>query len=140
MPPINHYKCNKCGFALPSGWGGYMYVEDDKKKRIVCPHPVEDWTVAEVLGDNAPIDLIKARTGFNSYCLCLDCLHQFEADLGDERANPWRGWYGAMRQKDERKCPQCKSTNIATVFELIGTPCPKCKDGLIEEIETGIIS
>lgn len=26
MPPINQYKCDKCGFALPSGWGGYMYV------------------------------------------------------------------------------------------------------------------
>jgi len=117
-----------------------MYVEDDKKKRIDCPHPLEFWMVAKVLGENATRDLIKARTGFNSYCLCLDCLHQFEADLGDERANPWRKWYGATRQKDERKCPQCKSTNILTVFELIGAPCPKCKDGVIEEIVTGIIS
>jgi len=140
MPPINYYKCNKCGFALPSGWGGYMYVEDDKKNRIVCPHPEEYRTVVKVLGENAPENLIKARTGFNSYCLCLDCLHQFEADLGDEQANPWRKSYGAMRPKDERKCPQCRSTNIKTVFELIGTPCPKCKDGVIEEIKTGFIS
>lgn len=52
MPPINEYKCNKCGFSLPMGWGGYIYVQDDNGKRIVCPHPGEGQTVAEVLGLN----------------------------------------------------------------------------------------
>lgn len=37
-----------------------------------------------VLGRNATPDLIKERTGFNSHCVCLDCLHQFDADLRDE--------------------------------------------------------
>ena len=140
MPPINEYRCNKCGFTLPSGWGGYMYVENDKGERIVCPHPGEIFKVLEILGENVTEELIKERTGFNSYCVCLDCLYQFEADLGDEKVNPWRLYYGAMREKDKRECPRCKSENVKTVFELIGQVCPKCKKGIIEEIPTGIVS
>jgi len=33
--------------------GGYVYVENDSGKRIVCPHLAEMSTVAEVLGENA---------------------------------------------------------------------------------------
>lgn len=29
MPPINEYRCDRCGFAMPEGWGGYKYVEAD---------------------------------------------------------------------------------------------------------------
>lgn len=141
MPPINHYRCNQCGFSLPSGWGGYMYVEDDSGKRIVCPHPGERRTVAEVLGENATRELIKARTGFHSDCVCLDCLEQFELDIGDDEQSKssWR-YPWATRRKDKRRCPHCNSQNVKTVFELLGSPCPKCKKGLIEEIVTGIIS
>jgi predicted Zn-ribbon and HTH transcriptional regulator len=42
--------------------------------------------------------------------------------------------------KDERRCPRCGSTNVKTVFELIGEKCPICKVGVIEEIETGIVA
>lgn len=268
MPPINEYKCDRCGFALPRGWGGYKYVEVDAqlinarireknnekarlekiakeienlkwinkellqeieylcakredwegtfdkirrelervirgrkldeikqeferetieiegtarrfereimqgierlereireleeiekeirnraKIRIECPHPSEEDKVEQILGRNAPPEVRKERTGFNSYCVCLDCLHQFEADLRDEKINEWRLWYGfpdfkeAFRGtptlKDERKCPGCGSTNVKTEFEVIGKPCPKCKEGIIIEIETGIIS
>lgn len=171
MPPINDYACLKCWFTLPRGWGGHMYVEDDEGRRIACGHPGEYHTVEQVLGKNASRKLVKERTGFNSYCVCLDCLYQFEADLRDEIANPWRSDYDAPDEdtfliglskllavnekcvpsevwkeiskewkKDERKCPQCGSSNVKTVFELIGNPCPKCKEGTIEEIETGIIS
>ena len=94
----------------------------------------------EVLGKDPLPKLIRARTGFNSDCTCLDCLHQFQADLGDEVANYWRMWYRANRKKDERNCPKCRSVNIRTTFELIGTPCPKCKDGIIWQIDTGRIS
>jgi len=120
--------------------------------RVTCPHPDEHRTVARILGESAPKELVKNRTGFNSYCICLDCLHQFEADLRDEKVNEWRFWYGfpsfkeAFRSpkppemKDERKCPKCGSKNVKTVFELLWKPCPKCKEGMIVEIETGIIS
>jgi len=30
VPPINDYKCNKCGYSLQSGWGGYMYIINDR--------------------------------------------------------------------------------------------------------------
>ena len=141
MPPINDYKCNKCGYSLPSGWGGYMYIIDNSGKRIVCPHPEEMWTVFKVLEENDSMEVIEARTGFNSYCVCLICLRQFELDIGDdEKAESWRYFYRATIGRDERKCPYCKSPSVKTVFELIGEPCPKCKEGMIEEIETGIIS
>ncbi len=121
-----------------------MYVEDDSGKRIVCPHPGEMRTVAKVLGENANRELIEARTGFNSYCVCLDCLKQFELDIGDDEQSKssWRYFYlyRATKRKDERRCPYCNSQNVKTVFELIGSPCPKCKKGVIEEIKTGIIS
>ena len=61
MPPINDFKCDKCGFQLPSGWGGYMYVTDQTGKRIVCPHPCEFATVSQVLGANAPRELTSTR-------------------------------------------------------------------------------
>lgn len=141
MPPINKYNCNKCGYSLHGGWGGYMYVTDDSGKRIVCPHPAEKSTVYSILGENASREVIEERTGFNSYCVCLNCLNQFELDIGDyEIAKSWRYYYGAIRRRDERKCPHCKSSEVRTVFELIGEPCPKCKEGIIEEFETGIWS
>lgn len=119
-----------------------MYVEDDGGRRIVCPHPGEGRTVAEVLGDNATRELIEARIGFNSDCICLDCLEQFGLDIGDDEQSKssWRYSYGATRRKDQRRCPHCNSHDVKTVFELIGNPCPKCKKGVIEEIVTGIIS
>ncbi len=120
--------------------------------RVTCPHPVEHETFARILGERAPKELVKNRTGFNSYCICFDCLHQFEADLRDEKVNEWRFWYGfpsfkeafrspkPPKMKDERKCPKCGSKNVKTVFELFWKPCPKCKEGMIVEIETGVIS
>jgi hypothetical protein len=118
--------------------------------RLPCPHPSEDKYAMEILGVDSRSDLFKSRTGFNSYVVCLDCLYQFEADLRDEKVNEWRLWYGrpsfreAFRgkpeMKDERRCPKCGSTNVRTVFEMIGEKCPKCKTGIIVEIETGIIT
>jgi hypothetical protein len=143
VPPINLYLCSKCGFQLSCGWGGYRYVTDEQGRRIICPHPDERRTIGAVLGTDCSPEVVKERTGFNSYCLCLDCMARFEADFRDEVANPWRFYYGAQdpgTRRDERKCPRCGSANVKTVFELIGEPCPSCKEGIIEERETGLIS
>ncbi|RKY86052.1 hypothetical protein DRQ09_06535 [candidate division KSB1 bacterium] len=140
MPPIWLYKCSKCGFHISIGWGGTMYVEDDNGNRIECMHPGEMSTVVKVLGKNLSMELIRKRTGFNSDCICLDCLNFFKADFGDEIANPWRFYYGATNKKDKRECPGCKSQNVKTVFEMIGQICPKCKDGVIKIFETGLIT
>ena len=154
MPPINKYKCNKCGFSLPIGWGGYVYIENDKGKRESIPHPLEmniffkrPSRISRIklffgIGiSKENIQRIKEidRAGFNSDCVCFDCLKQFELDIGDaeEARSSWRYFYGAVKRNDERKCPYCSSRNVKTVFELIGNICPKCKDGIIEEIETG---
>jgi len=101
-----------------------MYVTDDNGRRIVCPHPGEMRTVSEVLGKDAPREIIEARTGFNSHCVCLDCLSQFELDMS----------------RDERRCPGCNSSNVKTEREMVGKLCPKCKKGTITEIDTGMIS
>jgi predicted Zn-ribbon and HTH transcriptional regulator len=134
MPAISDFICNKCRFALPSGWGGYTYVQDDKGKRKVCPHPAEVVTIAEVLGlkENEIFpprteeirNLLKERTGFLSTCVCLDCLEKFGLDLA----------------KDERRCPSCKSDNVKATVKLVNQRCPRCKVGFIEEIDTGLMS
>lgn len=140
MPPINKYKCSKCTFEFPEGWGGYFYVIDKNGKREIAPHPIEDLLIQSILGDNCSKEDYINRTGFNSYCVCQDCHSQFELDLGSaETANHWRAYYNSFQKKDERICPKCNSINVITVFEAIGKECPKCNEGTIMEIETGTI-
>ena len=121
MPKIYEYKCDICGLDLPNGWGGCMYVEDDDGKRITCSHPCEEEIIEGVLGKNPSEELREKRIGFNSDCICLDCLHAFEADLND----------GGLKDRDKRECPKCKSEKVNTVHELIDKTCPKCKKGTI---------
>jgi len=124
MPKIFEYRCDSCGFYLGTGWGEDMYVQDWNGKRIICPHPAEMKKVYEVLGADASQELIEARTGILTDCVCLDCLWKFNLDLG----------------RDERKCPRCGSKRVETVLDMVGKKCPKCKTGTIVEIDTGAIS
>ena len=142
MPPIYEYKCDKCGFALPEGWGLYFYVENDKGRRIICRHPGEEGEVKRVLGKNTSLEIVRERTGFNSFCICLDCLYQFEADFGESDWSPYEEDIAAYKprlkqEKDKRECPKCKSKRVKTESELVGETCPKCKEGKIEKIWTG---
>ncbi len=121
MPAINRFECDKCDFKLPSGWGGHMYVSDQAGNRIVCPHPAEYAKAYQVLGGDASWELIEQRTGFNSVCLCRDCLQIFHLDL----------------KRDARTCLNCRSSRVASLEELVGGICPKCMIGTIQEIETG---
>lgn len=118
-----------------------MYVIDSQGRRIMCPHPGEDQKVSYVLGKNASSRLIRARTGFNSDCVCLECLAQFKLDIGNEEFSKfsWRYYYGAIKKRDKRKCPSCDSTKVRTVPEMVDQECPKCKIGHIREIWTGTI-
>ena len=148
MPRINEYKCNKCGFTLEKGWGYRFYVEDDNGKRTDCHHPMERRYVAEVLGKNKnlSLELVRERTGFNSFCVCLDCLNQFKADLGQDGWSPYELYLEhhhlprPKQAKDKRECPNCRPKKVKTELELVGEVCPKCKEGVIEEIWTGAIS
>ena len=145
MPSINDYICSKCDLVLQKGWGYHFYAEDDEGNRIVCRHPGEKRGGEKVLGKSASLELIRERTGFISDCVCLDCLYQFEADLGESGWSPYEDFTVAIgakvrKAKDKRECPKCKSKMVKTVLELIGQACPKCKDGVIEEIWTGWVS
>lgn len=85
---------------------------------------------------------IKARTGFDSECLCLTCLKQGN----DRKAEAWRYYYsylgllkrGFRIERDKKKCPFCNSTNVRTVKETLDgidlKTCPKCKKGTLGEI------
>jgi hypothetical protein len=137
MPPINDFKCNTCKFKMPRGSGGYIYVKNERGDKVLCPHPDESITIAKVLGinegeilgfpwfslsDQAPKDLIEQSVGFNSHCVCLDCLFQFDLDV----------------EKENRECPKYKSSEIRTEVEIVGENCPKCKVGIIKEIRRGL--
>jgi len=179
MPEICKYRCNKCGAVLSSGWGGYVYVENEEGVRIPCHHPTELIEIMEVLkiktpktGKQSVVDflnfqikflregfpedienLVKSRVGFNFECICLDCLYKFYADVGsaemiesfhkrcpDLLDGVFRRYYMPKEPKDERKCPRCGSANVKTILELVGQTCPICREGVIEEIDTGVIS
>ncbi|MCX7793606.1 MAG: hypothetical protein N2257_04255 [Thermodesulfovibrionales bacterium] len=43
------------------------------------------------------------------------------------------------KAKDERKCPRCGSERVNTLLELIERPCPSCKEGIIDVIDSDII-
>jgi len=139
MPFINEYKCNKCGFALPEGWGMNFYVEDDKGNRIACGHPGKRYDVEKVLGADISLEMIRERTGFNSHCICLKCLYEFELDLGESY---WTAheFSANRKEKDKRECPQCESECVKTEIEIVGENCPKCNEGIVERIWTGLIS
>ena len=72
----------------------------------------------------AVFDTAQSRRGFLSECLCLDCREQQKIDL----------------KKDEKKCWSCSSLNIKSFRELLNSVCPKCNQGLIIEMDTGIMA
>jgi len=83
----------------------------------------------------------KARTGFDSDCLCLTCWRQGN-DRKVQRWNYYYNWLGLLRrgfriERDKKKCPYCGSTNVMAVKELSGKPfptCPKCKRDILREL------
>ena len=146
MPKLSIFECDTCKGGFHFGWGGHDYVEDDEGNRIVCPHPQEYQTIRKVLElDNTEkfpkpkwwwskkkkkdlresVDrFVAERTGFHSFCVCLDCKTGNDLDL----------------KKDQKICPMCNSENIKTIIELVGEVCPLCGEGKIIERDTGAIS
>ena len=140
MPLVNEYKCSKCGLSLPSGCGVYLYVENVAGARVLCPHPGESGIIGWVFGRDASIDEIRNKSGFFSHCICLDCLYQFDADLGEEGYSPCGSNIDnrTNKEKDKRECPKCNSNSVKTVLELVEKSCPKCKEGIIMVRRLGI--
>ncbi|OGF61374.1 MAG: hypothetical protein A2Y62_05735 [Candidatus Fischerbacteria bacterium RBG_13_37_8] len=140
MVSTYNYKCKKCDFSMNPGWGGYLYYEDENGERIPFSDTGDPDKIRDLLPDIPQMELIEERIGYNSYCVCLDCLKQFELDIGNEEDNfdSERYFYGLVKKKDERKCPHCKSHNVKTSLELVGKKCPKCKEGTFREKWTKI--
>jgi hypothetical protein len=109
---------------MPSGWGYYMYAIADDGERVHCLHPGEMSRAREVIGEDASQAEIDRRTGFNTYCFCVDC--ETRVDLDPER--------------DEKACPECGSTAVETIDELVDEPCPICDDGTFVATDTGAIA
>lgn len=123
MPPIDSYKCTKCDFRMPSGWGTYLYALDSDNNRIRCPHPGEHAAVKRITG--LPLDEAKERNlvGRVSYCVCKDCSELHELDL----------------KKDPIRCTKCNSLDIVSQTKLIGDMCPKCKKGIFTRFPSEIM-
>lgn len=114
MPVIYSFGCDSCDFTMPGGWGNYCYAVDANGKRVVCGHPGEDQDIKRITGLNYS-DAIKAGVaGYADYCVCLECLKQFELDL----------------EKDQLACPECGSQQVRALIQLTGHQCPKCKNGV----------
>jgi len=141
VPSISEFKCNKCNFALNEGSGGYCYVINDNGKRMPCRHPMEFYDLENVLGSIYTIEELNERTGYISECICLDCLCQFRADVGEITWNIFAMKVKhsgiPLKQRDGRKCPRCGSKNVKAETEMVDEPCPKCKVGVIEETVIG---
>lgn len=145
MPPIYRIVCDTCGKEYSLGWGSVMYVADDNGERIICPHPVERFAIADVL-KLSEIErewmwfgfpwwikvfrrqrvreikgLVKERLGILSNCVCRNCCKTFSLDL----------------VRDELKCSECGSHDVLSVSELKGEKCPACKEGTVIWIDTG---
>ncbi|HEX8915107.1 MAG TPA: hypothetical protein VF796_22340 [Humisphaera sp.] len=117
MPLIQRYACDRCDFALPTGWGGYAYATDDAGRRVVCPHPEEDAKVLEVTGMAWAAAYEAGRVGHNSHCVCLACVRQFDLDP----------------RRDPVACPACSSAAVRSALDSVGRECPKCKAGVVRE-------
>jgi predicted RNA-binding Zn-ribbon protein involved in translation (DUF1610 family) len=133
---MNEYRCNNCDFTLPSGSGGYSYIEDESGMRINYEEKSEKslrTIISEIWGFSDYRnwkELVRIHTGFNSYCICLDCLNIFEADISPNR----NGF-----SKDDKVCPKCSSNQVHTELELVGKECPSCNEGKIGKIIVPLI-
>lgn len=139
MPNLYSSKCNKCDFETSISSGASMYVLDESGKKVICPHPLEDYTIAKVLKiskeeafawlqkEDGKISKetkkkIEDNIGINLQYICLDCYSENFLD----------------KKRDELKCVKCGSTNLKYVAELVNQRCPKCKEGTIEMISKGM--
>jgi DNA-directed RNA polymerase subunit RPC12/RpoP len=125
-------RCGHCGFHLPCRTWGFFYVTDDDGNRILLEGDLESTIIADALGINedditgcvfAPdrnessILLMQERVGYCSFCFCRTCHERCALD----------------QKRDTIRCPSCGSDDVATFIGLIGTACPKCGTGTLEE-------
>lgn len=158
MPKIDDYRCDRCGFSLPTGWGGTEYVIDELGERIVCPHPAEQAKAISVISKSIPDfpeQLRQTRTRFyRQHFQVQTWLARLQHR--DPPVNPWTILDERMGfnsdvvcrhcleqfeldvKRDSRNCPKCGGLDVRTVGELINGACPDCWLGVIRRIDTGM--
>lgn len=126
MPAISRFYCDNpsCGFDGPEGWGYYMYVVADDGERIRCPHPGEMRKARAVVGEDASDEEVRERMGFSYHTVCVDCTARFDLDP----------------ERDVLRCPECRSSAVELLVELVGYPCPQCGEGTFTAEDTGAIA
>ena len=113
---MKEYECNMCGFRLIGGYEYYSHVENDEAGWITCPHPAERSVYRRVKG------IRRLLSASNSDCVCLDCLHQFQADLGEwSPCGDFIDLYKPRLEqgRDKKECPRCKSERVNTNLETL---------------------
>lgn len=123
MPPIWKYHCDTCSFKMTGGWGGSLYVLNKDNERISCVHPTERATIRRMTGLSFNEAREQGKIGFESYCVCLTCLHQDILDL----------------QRDSRLCSSCSEGIVVSANELLDKKCPKCRNGTFIRTDSGVI-
>ncbi|MDQ7826823.1 MAG: hypothetical protein RDV48_28755 [Candidatus Eremiobacteraeota bacterium] len=114
MPVFEEFFCDTCDFSLPPGGRGYLYALDKAGTPVVCPHPGEIQEVFRITGLPYSKAVEAGKAGFAERCACLRCLTMVSLDLA----------------RDPRACPSCGSTEVKSLTELIGQPCPGCGRGV----------
>ena len=116
--------CDTCGFKAGSFTKeGGMYVTDNEGERIVCMHPLESWTVDDVLGKECSAALRAERIGRFHYWYCFACRQESIYDM----------------ERDKLGCRHCGSANGVRKRDLGGTPCPNCTTGKLEISDSGFV-
>jgi hypothetical protein len=124
--------CPECGLHLSCPSWGCFYVTDDQGTRIALEGNMESTIIAGTLGideqaitgcvfapvrDQDSVRLMEERVGYASFCLCRTCLERCSLD----------------GKRDVFRCPSCGSEDVKTFIQLIGTVCPRCGRGTLEE-------
>lgn len=132
MGPERSIGCLNCGLHLPCPRWGSFYVTDEEGNRIVLEGDLESTIIAGTLGideqaitgcvcapgrDAASVRLMEERMGYSSLCLCRSCLEMCLLDI----------------KRDALRCPTCGSGDVKTFIQVIGTVCPRCGTGTLEE-------
>jgi phage FluMu protein Com len=125
MAIIRTIKCSSCGFTLLQGTGTALYVKKKPgflrrlfglgERKTILPDPPAS-------GAPAVRDLVgSGRLGSSSAYFCQACHATFSLD-----------------SDAARQCSACISTEVTSVFEMVGQKCPKCADGVFEDKRLGM--
>ena len=124
MASCRRFVCDRCGFSIKAWDDGNPYIVDLEGVYHYFYHPGRETRifsiVQKIIGHRPTPDEVaywlNEHGGNRSDMLCLDCAHQFKMDL----------------ERENGKCPQCGSENVADLNDLEGRRCPKCKVGKFE--------